>query len=85
MQRLSPRPDRPSEPLMRRLDRVAGEINPFLVILAVGLVILNLARLATLGLSSFPITRVDPTCVIPPSPGARSVGTDRDTVGRPVG
>ena len=52
---------------MRRLERVAGEVNPFLIILAVGLVILNLARLATLGLSNFPITRVNPNCLISPA------------------
>lgn len=51
---------------MRRLDRVAGGINPFLIILMVGLLILNLIRLATMGLSSFPITRVDPSCLISP-------------------
>ena len=60
---------------MRRLDRVAGEVNPFLIILAVGLVILNLARLATIGLASFPITRVDPSCLMTPGAMARFAGT----------
>jgi len=41
MQRLSPRDDRPFERLMRRLDRAAGEINPLLIVLIVGLMILN--------------------------------------------
>jgi len=61
---------------MRRLDRVADGINPFLIILMVGLLILNLIRLATMGLSSFPITRVDPSCLISPGPttsGAKMV------------
>ena len=43
---------------MRRLDRVADEVNPFLIILMVGLLILTAIRVATLGLSNFPITRV---------------------------
>jgi hypothetical protein len=51
---------------MHRLDRVADEVNPFLIILMVGLLILNLTRLATMGLSNFPITRVDPSCLISP-------------------
>jgi len=53
---------------MRRLDRVADEINPFLMILMVGLLILTVTRVATLGLSNFPITRVDPSCLISPAP-----------------
>ena len=53
---------------MRRLDRVADEINPFLTILMVGLLILTVIRVATLGLSYLPITRVDPNCLISPAP-----------------
>jgi hypothetical protein len=49
MQRLSPRDDRPAERLMRRLDRAAGEINPILIILMVGLLILNAIRIVSLG------------------------------------
>ena len=60
---------------MRRLERVAGEVNPFLIILAVGLVILNLARLATLGLSNFPITRVDASCMISSASAISGVGS----------
>ena len=74
MQRFSPRHDRASEPLMRRLDRAANQVNPFLIILIAGLVVLNLARLATIGLANFPITRVDPTCLTSPSAAARSGG-----------
>jgi hypothetical protein len=68
MQRRSSRDDQTSEPLMRRLDRVADEINPFLMILMVGLLILTVTRVATLGLSNFPITLVDPSCLISPAP-----------------
>ena len=52
---------------MQRLDRVADQVNPFLIIVMVGLLILNLTRLVTMGLSSFPITRVDPSCLISPA------------------
>jgi hypothetical protein len=68
MQRLSPRDDRPSERLMRRLDRVAGDINPILIISMVGLMILIAVRITTMGLSNLPITRIDPSCMIPPAP-----------------
>jgi hypothetical protein len=68
MQRLSPRDDRPSERLMRRLDRVAGEINPILIISMVGLMILIAVRVTTMGLSNLPIARIDPSCMISPAP-----------------
>lgn len=45
------------EPFWRRLDRAAGEINPFLLILAVGLVILYLTCVIGL-LLKLPLTRV---------------------------
>ena len=38
---------------MRRLDRAADRINPFLIILMVGLLILTVIRVAALGLSNF--------------------------------
>lgn len=57
---------------MRRLDRVADEVNPFLIILLVGLLILNLTRLAALGHANFPITRVDPSCLISPAASTAS-------------
>jgi hypothetical protein len=59
---------------MRRLDRVADGINPFLIILTVGLLILTLIRLGTLGLSNFPITRVDPSCLIAPLSTTSGIG-----------
>ena len=52
---------------MRRLDRVADEVNPFLIILMVGLIILTAIRLTTMGISNFPITRVDPSCLTSPA------------------
>ena len=38
---------------MRRLDRVADGVNPFLIILMVGLLILIVIRVATMGLVKF--------------------------------
>ena len=75
MRRLSSRHDRRSEPLLQRIDRAADQVNPFLIVLIIGLVVLNLARLVTIGLVNFPITRVDPSCLISPSAPARSAGT----------
>ncbi len=55
-----------SEPLWRRIDRAAREVNPFLMVLAIGLIILNLSCLAGL-LIKLPITRVDAAaCALPP-------------------
>jgi hypothetical protein len=54
------------ESLWHRIDRVAGKINPFLMVLAIGLIILNLTCLGSL-LVKLPITRIDPAaCALPP-------------------
>jgi hypothetical protein len=74
MQRYSQRDDQTSEPLLRRLDRVAGEVNPFLIILMVGLRLLNLTRVVTLGLKNLPITRVDPSCPISQTSKTSGIG-----------
>jgi hypothetical protein len=66
MRQHSPRDDQASESLMRRLDRAADGVNPFLIILMVGLLVLTVIRVAAMGLSNFPITRVDPSCLISP-------------------
>ena len=65
---------------MRRLDRAAGEINPILVMLMVGLLILNAIRIVSLGLSGIPITRVDPNCLMSSTPTVSGV----DSVNRPI-
>jgi hypothetical protein len=80
MQRRSPRDDQASEPLMRRLDRIAEEINPFLTILMVGLLILTAIRVVALGLSNLPITRVDPSCLISPASATNGVAEVRPPV-----
>jgi hypothetical protein len=65
---------------MRRLDRVADEVNPFLIILMVGLVILIAIRVSTMGLS-IPISRVDPSCLIAPASIPNEIGaTDRTSL-----
>ena len=56
-----PRDDHSREPLWRRLDRVAGEINPFLMVLVVGLVILNLTCFVGLVVSNLPMMQISPT------------------------
>jgi hypothetical protein len=60
-----------SEPLWRRIDRAAREVNPFLLVLAIGLVILYLTCLAGL-LIKLPVMRVS-TCAAGPSPAIESV------------
>jgi hypothetical protein len=64
----------PSEPLIRRLDRVADEINPFLTILMVGLIILIAVRVVTMGLANLPIARVDPSCLTSPNSAIGGAG-----------
>ena len=44
---------------LRRLDRAAGRMNPYLVVLAIGLVLLNLTCFALLG-SRLSIVRCSP-------------------------
>jgi hypothetical protein len=79
MRQHSPRDDQASEPLIRRLDRAADGINPLLIILMVGLMIVIAVRVVTMGLSNLPITRVDPSCLM--SPASATGGAS--TVNRP--
>lgn len=48
MQRLLPRDPARYERLMRRLDQAAEQINPFLVVIAIGLLILDASCLVSL-------------------------------------
>ena len=72
-----PRPDRSLDRWLRRLDRAADRMNPFLAVLAIGLAILNLTCLALLA-SQLPITRhpagADPPAALAadPSPAPTS-------------
>jgi hypothetical protein len=65
---------------MHRLDRAAGEINPILIVLMVGLLVLNLIRVVSLGLSGIPITRVNPNCLMSSAPAMSGA----DIVNRPI-
>ena len=65
---------------MRRLDHAAGEINPILIILMVGLLILNAIRIVSLGLTGIPITRVNPNCLMSSTPTISGA----DIVNRPI-
>ncbi len=59
------------EPLWRRIDRAAREVNPFLMVLAIGLIILYLTCLGGL-LVKMPVVRVY-TCAAGPSPATESL------------
>jgi hypothetical protein len=74
MQQRSSRDDQASAPLIRRLDRAAERINPLLIILMVGLVILIAIRVSTMGLANLPITRVDPSCLTSPGSAIGGAG-----------
>jgi hypothetical protein len=66
----SQRGDHSRESLISRLDRAADTINPFLIVVMVGLLLLNATRLVTLAFPGFPITRADPNCAISPASSA---------------
>jgi hypothetical protein len=63
--------DHSPEPLMRRLDRVAGLINPILVVVVMVLVVLNLTCLAALTAANSSISRANPTCTVAASAATR--------------
>jgi hypothetical protein len=46
--------DRLAEPLMRRLERAAGDLNPVLIVIIMGLAILNFSVFAALRLAPVP-------------------------------
>jgi hypothetical protein len=56
MAQLVPQPRHSLDRWLRRLDRAAGSINPYLSVLAIGLAILNLTCIALLA-PRLPITR----------------------------
>ena len=59
MAQLFPHPDNSPESWLRRLDRAAAAMNPFLTLLVIGLAAVNLTVLALLA-SQLPITRGTP-------------------------
>ena len=44
-------------PMLQRLDRAAGEINPFLMMIAIGLVVVELSCLLALQVARLPLQR----------------------------
>ena len=76
MAQLFPRHDHSPERWLRRLERAADGMNPFLTVLAIGLVVLNLTCVA-LQASRWPITHHTPgfaACLPSPAsaPGAET-------------
>ncbi len=59
MAQLFPHPHHSPDRWLRRLDRAASAMNPFLTVLAIGLLILNLTCLASLA-SRLPIAHGTP-------------------------
>jgi hypothetical protein len=70
MQPISPRDDHRLKQLIDRLDRVTRELNPFLLALAFGLVVLYLTCLGAL-LVRLPVTHLN-TCPAAAAPPATS-------------
>jgi hypothetical protein len=62
-----------TEPLWRRLDRAAGEINPYLMVLAIGLVTLYLTCIFGLVIK-LPITYIGPGASATRPPVTGNVG-----------
>jgi len=80
MAQLIPQPDHSPDRWLRRLDRAAAVMNPFLTVLVIGLAILNLTCLALLA-PRLPITRgtLGVSACLPVStgsPGAAASATD---------
>jgi hypothetical protein len=55
MRRAPPPQDRRGEAILRRLDRVAGDLNPILLATTIGLAILDFSVFAALELSRLPL------------------------------
>lgn len=64
---LSGRPS--STPLLRRIERAAGEMNPYLAVVAIGLVLVNLIVLAALS-PQLRVTRLSEVPAVPAEAGA---------------
>jgi hypothetical protein len=43
------------QPMLRRLERAAGDINPFLIVIAIGLVVLDLSCFLALQVARLPL------------------------------
>ncbi|HEY1797576.1 MAG TPA: hypothetical protein VGG57_15805 [Stellaceae bacterium] len=61
------------ETLAARIDHAAEEINPFLGVIAIGLVVLNLVALAFLA-PNLSLSRRHPTAAVKTMPGPQLIG-----------
>ena len=77
----SPRGGFSPERLFRRLDRAAAQLNPILMVIMIGLLILNLIAAAA-QVPHLQITRVQ--CASPDSPGTAQAA-EAGTIGMPNG
>jgi hypothetical protein len=77
----TPRRGSSPERLIRRIDRAAAQLNPILMLISVGLVILNLIALTAV-VSHLQITRVQ--CALPDARGAARI-TEVETTAMPNG
>ncbi len=66
--RAPPPRHRRREPILDRLDRVAGEINPFLIILVIMLALLNISCYAAIEIGRLYPPRAEPSQ--PPAPAS---------------
>jgi hypothetical protein len=55
MRRSRPDGDRWYEPMLNRLERVTGEINPFLIAIIIGLSLLNFSVFTALQIARLPL------------------------------
>ena len=67
MRRLSPRKDFSVKQLLQRVDRIAGDLNVLLIVIAIGLATLDLTFLVTQNVVNHlpPITRIAPDAAPP--------------------
>jgi len=60
------------EPILDRLGRVAGEINPFLIIVVIMLALLNISCYAAIEIGRLYPPRAEPSHPLRPRPARRS-------------
>lgn len=77
MRRSSFRDGFATRPLLRRLDRAAGQMTPYLMVLAIGLTLLNLAGLV-LRIPRLSFTHGPPAAGCAPAQSANGTTSDSD-------
>ena len=83
MAQLSPHPHHSLDRWLRRIDHAAEAMNPFLLVLAIGLVVLNLTRVGML-VSHWPIGHGRPgvSACPPPSDDGPAAGSPASSEAR---